>query len=518
MARESRKQEPLTRAHIWDVLIVGAGPSGLFAALGITLTSNLKVLLVDSGPDIEQRRRAILQGSGNADGSDYLKGLGGAGLFSDGKLCFSLDVGGYLKDALTQEKKTRLLNAIATVFGSLIEFKDLEMAQQPQIAAAKDAAARVGLEFKYYPVLHIGTERCRDVISGLKQYLSARGVAIITQCELLSLTNGNGYVKRAEVAIRGEIRTVRARQVVLALGKVGAPAERDICAKLGVASASRPMFVGVRVETSAEAARPLFALAKDPKYSLRFRDGSRIKTHCASDGGQVLALHYDGLPVAGGQSFHDLFSGRSSFSILWDGIPLDGDAYRVARTIMQKIHNYSGGRLLIQTLADYLAGLPSRTSGIQAIPVSNRICQPGDIRVFLPKEYFERFDEFLFRLSKIAPGILGDQTVLYAPAIEWWMSRIEVVDAKMQTSRTGVYVCGDGSGWSQGIVHAAATGLLVAEGITRRSVDEALTDPRFQHGEMSQAVLELRSHCSSPPETSARRLEIVSAPTTHRDG
>jgi len=230
------------------------------------------------------------------------------------------------------------------------------------------------------------------------------------------------------------------------------------------------MYIGVRLETNAEHLDPLFAISKDPKYSIHFDDSSKIKTHCASQNGQVLALSYDGLPIAGGHNFHKLRTGRSGFSILWDGFKFENGSYRFARELMSRVAEYTDGALLAQTLTDYQAGISSSEFSFTDLKVSNPIYRPGNIRDFLPESYFEKFDEFLERLSKLAPMINSKETVLYAPAIEWWMNRIELINDNMKTSRDGLYVCGDGSGWSQGIVHAAATGLLVAEGIIGRPI------------------------------------------------
>jgi uncharacterized protein len=180
-----------------------------------------------------------------------------------------------------------------------------------------------------------------------------------------------------------------------------------------------------------------------------------------------MALSYDGLPVAGGQNFHKLRTGRSGFSIVWDGMKFQEESYKLAKSLMAKISRFTEGRLLAQTFEDYVADCPSSEDSFYNIKVSNRIYKAGSVRAFLPSEFFPKFDEFLRRLTQLAPAMLSKQTVLYAPSIEWWMNRIEIANGGMETDCDGLYVCGDGSGWSQGIVHAAATGLLAAEGITK---------------------------------------------------
>lgn len=462
----------------WDVVVVGSGPAGLFAALSIASNSALRVLMIEAGQDIQERERTFVQQWETVRSRyDYVRGVGGAGLYSDGKLCFSLNIGGQLKSRLDQDKKAHLLRAVAQYLGLLSEFNHMEVAGEDEIQAIQKVAGSAGLEFKYYPVLQIGTEKCRDLIVGLRERLRKLDVPLISRCQLMEVHESKEkQVKEVKVEFDGVTRIITADRVVLAMGKVGSDLEATICRSLGVDVSSRPIYLGVRLETDAENLESLFALSRDPKYSMHFVDDSKIKTHCASRDGQVLALSYDGLPVAGGQNFHDIRTGRSGFSVLWDGIRLKHGAYELARDTMSRIGDYTGGGLLVQTLADYIEGTPSSEASLDGIRLSNPIYKPGNVRDFLPDAYFERFDEFLKRLAKLVPRITNKETVLYAPAIEWWMNRIELVNDNMETSCDGLYVCGDGSGWSQGIVHAAATGLLAAEGITRKPIGGVSND------------------------------------------
>lgn len=462
-------KEVLTR-QVWDVVVAGAGPAGLFAALGIASTSNQKVLLLDAGADIQQRQRAALQGrDGLTDGSEYLRGVGGAGLFSDGKLCLSLEVGGHLRTELSEEKKRCLVETIAKCFGVPAQYYDPRFKHTAEISNLAQRALNLGLKFKYYPVFHIGTDRCRDVILGLRELLLDRGVELVPRCELESLAVTSEDQISAQVVLDSGRCQLTCKKLVLALGKIGASNQARLCQSLGIGSTNRPLYVGLRLETSSQNLAPLFEGTKDPKYSMEFPDGSKIKTHCASNGGQVLLLKYDGLPLAGGHSFRNSQTGRSSLSFLWD-IQGEREPYLFATSLMAKIASYTGGLLLAQRAFEYAAGIASTEDHLSQIALSNRLCKPGNVRDFLPKEYFERLDSFLERLLHIVPDLLSKETVFYAPAIEWWMDQIDVENESMETARKGLYVCGDGSGWSQGIVHAAATGLLAAEGITGKTL------------------------------------------------
>jgi len=451
----------------WDVLVVGAGPAGLFASMAIASRSPLKVLVIEGGGDVGERHRSWIQHwENNERRYNYVSGVGGAGLYSDGKLCFSLNVGGLLKATLAPGKKEQLLHSIAKYLGVWNEFREMEVASESTVRRIERIADGVGLEFKYYPVLQIGTERCSLLISHIRDRLRRLGVRLVSHCSLQDLRESpKSGVKEAIVEMSNSTYTIFAKNVVLALGKVGSDLESRLCKNLGVRITPRPMYVGVRVEADADDLEPLFSISKDPKFSMHFADGSKIKTHCASRDGQVMALSYNGLPVAGGQNFHKLRTGRSGFSIVWDGIKFQEESYEVAKSLMAKISRFTDGKLLAQTFEDYVADRSSSEDSFYDIKVSNQIYKAGSVREFLPPEFFPKFDEFLRRLARLAPALLSKQTVLYAPAIEWWMNRIEIANGGMETDCEGLYVCGDGSGWSQGIVHAAATGLLAGEAI-----------------------------------------------------
>jgi uncharacterized FAD-dependent dehydrogenase len=448
-----------------DVLIVGAGPAGLFAALGILLTSDSKVTLIDAGSPVEDRKRA----SGNGS-QDLVSGFGGAGLFSDGKLCLSLEVGGYLRGSLSSGKKRALLEMIKCFFCGLLNDERVSTVDAEEVAQIAARASELGLDFKYYPVLHIGSERCREVIVGVTELLDGLGAYLVSRSRLRALRQSGDY-KVAEIEHDGEAIPVLARRTILAMGKMGAPEQAAICASLSIPRFPSPMYAGVRLETNSRHLQSFFRVAKDPKYSLRFTDGSKIKTHCASEGGEVLALNYSGLPLAGGHNFYDRSTGRGGFSLLWDGIRFSGDAYGAAKRLMAAIAAYTGGGLLVQRLQDFQAGVASRDEDITSLPLTSRKCRAGDIRAFLPGEYCRHLEAFLDKLALLEPALFSEEAVLYAPAIEWWMNRIEVINENLETSVRGLYVCGDGSGWSQGIVHSAATGLLAAEGVTGKLPD-----------------------------------------------
>jgi uncharacterized FAD-dependent dehydrogenase len=459
-----------------DALIVGAGPAGLFAALSLVAAGVEDVLIVDAGPDIAKRRRASdLSREVGRGRPDLERGVGGAGLFSDGKLCLSLDVGGHLEESLDTAQRNALIAQIEGVFRRLVDWplsaRDLD---EDGLRNLGLRAAENGLRFKYYPVAHLGTDRCGDIVAELRRALASGGVSFQPDTELLELlVQRSSGEKAASVRSRSGLAEIRANNVILAMGKVGADRQAALCRNLGIGLRSQPIYTGVRFETSADSLAQLFAVTKDPKYSVSLEDGSKVKTHCASEQGEVIELRYSGLPLAGGHNYSYAQTSRSGFSVLWDGLDQGDASYETALEIMRRAASAGDGGLLVQRMRDYRADRPSRAADLAGLPLTCRTAGAGDVRQLLPVEFFTAMDLLLEKLEGLAPGLVDGTSVVYAPAIEWWMEQVVVEDRFMSTAVPGISVCGDGSGWSQGIVHAAATGLLAGAGLHGRQVDVA---------------------------------------------
>lgn len=448
------------------VLVVGAGPAGLFAGLGLSDRGVNDVIIADAGKPLHLRSRDPAQSSHD----DLVLGEGGAGLFSDGKLCLSLQVGGDLPSILDTADQQRLLATVASVFGAPVP-NDFP----PKTPHDELGMGAFGIERTVYPVAHLGSDHCAERIAMISSCLRrARKLRMGHRLVELERCVSGGFVATFET--QTSPRRISADRVVLALGKAGARRQSAVCEALGACTSDVPMYIGVRVEAEDSDAEPLFHQSPDPKFKLFFEDGTKCKTHCGAAGGEVLPVFYDGLPVAAGHAYAARASGRTSFAVLWDGVAQRRRGVDMAYQIMQSSSSLTGGRLLVQRLQDYWALRSSAAREVAMARPTPSLWAPGNMRDIFSSSFFDHFDALMERLLVIAPRLDSPRTLMYGPAIEWWMRKVSA-DHQLQTQVPGLFVAGDGAGWSQGIVHAAATGLLVAEAISGESLNTGRLTP-----------------------------------------
>ncbi|NVK56829.1 MAG: NAD(P)/FAD-dependent oxidoreductase [Alteromonadaceae bacterium] len=428
------------------VLIVGAGPAGLFCA--DTIKNHACVTVIDKGKNISERS--------HSKPIDLSSGIGGTGLYSDGKLCLDLEVGGFISKIISIDKKLTLERKIADTL--LRRAKDIKFNYKNHNLQTNHSE---GLASKKYPVINIGTDRGATLISKFIKDLSSDGVIFRSESNLKKLeragNNFTAHIINSEVSFREDYDFV-----LLAMGKIGSKQQQSICNELGVRSQKNPMNIGLRLETCQDSISNLFNDSDDPKLKLILDDGSYVKTHCASNGGFVTPVYYEEIYLTGGHQYSNKNSERSGFSIVWNGLRLETN--ELDDVIYPNFSSY-GKALACQKVSDFLAKKMSTKEDLDKINLSYKDITAANFWDLLPEKLNLSIKEMLINLSKISKHILNEDSVLYGPVIEWWMSTISTRNEKMETSVENLFVAGDGSGWSQGIVHSAATGILAGEGI-----------------------------------------------------
>jgi uncharacterized FAD-dependent dehydrogenase len=448
-----------------DVLIVGAGPAGLFAAKTLA-EAGLSVLVVDAGEPIEGRScPAVERGRcQRCTPCRVMCGIGGAGGMSSGTLNLSPQVGGELSRLAGGER--RAWELIGEVDGTFLRHgapQELKEVGGKGVKWLEEKARRAGIRFIPIRQRHIGSELLPGVVGSFVRELAGRGVVFLPRLRVERV--GRGWVSAGG-------RRLGAKYLLLAPGRFGAEWLLSQAQALGMRYEYGPIDIGVRVETPARVLEPAVRVSWDPKFHIltdTFRDF--VRTFCCNYRGFVLEERYGDFAGVNGQSLRARKSNNANFALLvrvelthpvTNTLAYGSSIARLATAI-------GGGFPLLQRLGDLRRGRRStweriRSGGLKPTLLS---VTPGDISMALPGRMVTDLVEALEKLDRVLPGVASDRTLLYAPELKLYALRV-VVDENMQTSVPGIFVAGDGAGLSRGIVGAAATGILAARGILRK--------------------------------------------------
>lgn len=457
----------------YDVIIVGGGPGGLFAALEMA-GSGLSILLLERGRDIEKRRCPIQEGTVNVCPPcvpcHVVSGLGGAGAFSDGKLTLSPDVGGRLADYVGPEAISSLISYVDEVYLRL-GASDRLYGVGPEVEDLRRRAALADLRLIPTPIRHVGTERCRSVLQGLRNHLSPR-VDIRLGVAATSIVTSDGRVVGVDTD-RGERHTCT--YLVAAPGREGAEWLAKEASRLGLTRYHNPVDVGVRVELPAavleEFTRVLYE-AKMEYFSPTFDD--RIRTFCMCPYGEVTMEATGGadpVTTVNGHSYADRHTGNTNFALLVSTVFTEPfrDPIAYGRSVARLANLLSGG-VLVQRLGDLQEGRRTTQDRLERGLVKPTLpsATPGDLSWALPYRSLKGIMEMLEALDRLAPGVASRHTLLYGVEVKFYSSRLELSPC-LETQVANLFAVGDGAGVTRGLVQASASGVSVGREILSRA-------------------------------------------------
>lgn len=450
-----------------DVVIIGAGPAGLFAAHELATKSKLSVLVIDMGREIEKRTCPASETGKciKCQPCHIMCGVGGAGGMSSGILNLRYDIGGDLSKLTKSVPKAQaLVDEVDAIFLEHGTPKEVYGAESEGIEELTRRAAAAGVRF--IPILqrHIGSEYLPDVINSLKRKLDEHGVKFMLNAEVERIGKG-------DVVVGG--KHIDAKYILAAPGRVGATWFSEQARALGVKLTHGPIDVGVRVEVPAVVYEPAVRVNRDPKFHIRTKTfDDFVRTFCTNAAGFVMEERYNDHVGVNGQSLRGKKSQNTNFAFIVH-IELTQpvtDTAAYGRSIAYLATTIGGGRPLLQRLGDLRGGRRSTWQRIErghVIPTLRSVT-PGDISMAMPGRIVTDLLEGLECLDKVVPGVASDSTLLYAPEVKFYSQEV-TVDENMETNVENLFVAGDGAGLSRGIVTAAATGLLAARGILQKA-------------------------------------------------
>ena len=456
----------------YDVIIVGGGPAGLFAAYHLTEYSKLKVLLIEKGKSPLERKcpNHNLQKCIQCDPCNILSGVGGAGLYSDGKLNFIPRLG---KTDLTQfmsmNSAQELIDETEKIFTKFKMDGNVFPTNMDEAKQIRKEAKRFGIDLLLIKQKHLGSDNLPRYIADMAKYIKSKGLEIKTCENVVDIMEKNGHIKGV-ITDKGKYN---AASVILAPGRIGANWMASIAQKYKINLSQRGIEVGIRVEVHNDIMEDLCNIIYDPTFFIQTSTyDDQTRTFCTNQGGFISLENYKDFVCVNGHAYSNKKSSNTNFAFLSKVIltePVtDNQAY--GESIGKLATIIGGGKPILQRFGDLKRGRRSTwnriSKGYIEPTMTNVVC--GDIAMALPERILTNLIEGLEVLNFVVPGISNDETLLYAPEIKFFATQVET-DSYLETAIKGMYVAGDGPGVAGNIVSAAATGIIPAKRIIETS-------------------------------------------------
>ena len=452
---------------MYDVIIIGCGPAGIFSALElIKANKKMKILMFDKGNSIKVRKcpKAKTLSCVSCKPCNISCGFGGAGAFSDGKLSLSKDVGGWLEDYIDTKELNDYIKYVDDIYLSYGGEK--KISYNEEFANEFDyECSKYGLKFIKCPIRHLGTEKSAKIMEDMYDHLIEQGVEIITNEEITEIDMKNKTVKSSK-------KEYNAKNIILSVGRSGSEWLINECKKNDVKTTNNQVDIGVRVELP----RSITDHLTNNLYEFKIYNSSKttenmVRTFCMNPGGFVSQENYDNdLAVVNGHSFHDIKSDNTNFALLVSSRftePFD-EPITYGKYIARLSNMLTGGKIMVQRLKDLRNGKRSTYDRLKKLSYTPTLkdAVPGDLSYVLPSRIVTALIETFDELERVCPGISGRDTILYGVEVKFYSAKIEV-NNNLETKYKGVYAIGDGAGITRGLMQASISGVVAARNILK---------------------------------------------------
>lgn len=460
----------------YDVVIVGAGPAGLFAAYELsTNNENLKIAILDKGKRAEHRfcpMNANGVPCANCNPCSILSGYGGAGTFSDGKLNFIPKLGkSDLFKYMNHSDAYKLVDDTEAIFTKFGMDSDVYPTNMEEANEIKKKIALLGANLLVIKQKHLGSDKLPTYIANFTKFLEGKGITIYEGTNVLDVKTLDNNTYQVIYKKGNRESTLDCSNVIIATGRTGAKWTQQFADKYNIPYMSQSIEIGVRVEVRKEVLDDITSIIYDPSIFIKTDTyNDEVRTFCTNPGGFVAKENYEGYICVNGHSLKDVKSPNSNFAFISKvNLTHPTTNTREYGESIARIANVLGaGKPIVQTLNDLKQGRRSTMKRIEKsfIDPTLKDCVAGDLALVLPHRIIINILEGLQKLDQIIPGVNNGETLLYGPEIKFFSNEIET-DNNMKLSDYNIYFVGDGAGKAGNIVVAAATGLIAARDIIK---------------------------------------------------
>lgn len=465
----------------YDVIIVGAGPAGIFAAYELSLKNkDLKVALIDKGLDIYRRRCPILEHKikkcpvikdhvGCMPACSITNGFGGAGAYSDGKFNITHEFGGWMTDYLSNTEVEDLIEYVDNINLKHGATSDITDPTTDKVREIEKRGYAVGLKLLRAKVRHLGTEQNLEILKSIYEEMKDR-VDYHFKTEVKDVIVENNEV-RGVVLANGE--TMKANQVFLAPGRDGSVWLKDVMRGQKIPMKNLQVDIGVRVETSDIVMQEINEHLYEGKFMYRTSVGTVVRTFCSNPSGHVVVENHSGTMLANGHAYKDpkLGSKNTNFALLVSHTFEEPfvQPNEFAHEVSHLANKLSNGSIIVQKYGDILKGRRTTPKRLKEgfVEPTLKEAVPGDLGLVLPYNTMKSLIEMTEALDHVTPGIASEHTLFYGVEAKFYSARPEI-DNKFETKVKGLFVGGDGAGVTRGLAQAGASGVLVARHILDR--------------------------------------------------
>ena len=459
-----------------DVVIVGAGPAGIFTALEmIRRKSQKKIVMVEKGAAIEKRRCPKSKTQECVSCKPYCHittGFSGAGAFSDGKLSLSYEVGGDLPTLIGEARAQELINyadGIYLEFGADTHVEGVGSTQE--VKEIRKRAIKAGLKLVDCPIRHMGTEKAQGIYQAIEKYLQENGVELMFGYECDNVILDGDKCLGVVIHKGAESLEIRAERTVIATGRRGADWLEKICAEHSIAHQPGTVDIGVRVEVRNEVMEKVNEVLYESKligYPPPFKN--KVRTFCQNPGGFVSQENYDDdLAVVNGHSYKDKKSDNTNLAILCShnfSYPFN-QPIAYAQKVGELTNMLANGHILVQRFGDILDGKRTWEKELNQSNVRPTLpdAVAGDITAAMPYRSMINIINFIQAVDQVVPGFAAHETLLYSPELKFYSNRVKM-DKDLNTNVKGLHCLGDSSGWTRGLMMASVMGVLMGRNIS----------------------------------------------------